>query len=268
MVSSLTVWADMDPCPRARVEIDAADLDVGTDAVTVWQLTADAEVPVRSAIRVASAGGVIVTDYEIPFGVPVTYRVEQFASGLSTGFSDVELTGQVDIADGFAVFSDPLDPARSVLVEAHLEFGSVLRRTRPTRVYRAGDFTAALSGVRGLLEDVPLRCSTRTLADADLLDSVLAATQFLVRLMPSGGRLPSVFHVVVPSPAEVPVDVQYGGEWIQWDLSGQEVSRSEVEILVPVINYQLFADAFATYGDAAAAYSTYLDALRDPPSAA
>jgi hypothetical protein len=34
------------------------------------------------------------------------------------------------------------------------------------------------------------------------------------------------------------------------------------------VNNQLFADAFATYGDAASAYSTYLDALRTPPSAA
>jgi hypothetical protein len=272
MVSSLTVWTDMDPCPRARVDIDPADLDVGADAVTVWQLSSSAlgsaEVRVRSAIEVASAGGVVVTDYEIPLGVPVTYRVEQFTAGVSIGFSDVELTGQADIADGHAVLTDPLDPARSVLVDAHIDFGGVLQRTRPTRVYRAGDFSAALSGLRGLLEVVPLRCNTRTVADYVLLDQVLASTQFLVRLMPSGGLLPSAFNVVVPSPAAVPVDVQYGGSWVQWELTGQEVSRSEIDVLVPVVNYQLFADAFATYGDAASAYSTYLDALRTPPSAA
>lgn len=271
MASTVTPHEDMDPSPRVDVFIDDADLDGSTATITVHQISVAGDVEVRNMVGVASVGGFAATDYEPPLGVPVTYRVAQYdVGGAELGFV-LELTTQVDIGDGYAVLSDPLAPGVAVMVEAHTDFGSVLNRTRPTRTYRAGLRTVALMGMQGLLEDVPLRCQTRTLDDADMLEDVLSAGQFLVRLMPSGGRLPLLLHVVVPSPSQVPVDVQYGGEWVQWDLTGQEVSRPLIDIIVPVINYQLFADYVAavgdgTYGFAATVWSTYLDALLNPPS--
>jgi hypothetical protein len=255
------------------VFVDAADLDASTVTITVHQISAAGDFEVRGLRSVASAGGVAGTDYEVPFGVPVTYKVMQFDSGgVELGYV-LDLVTQVDIGDGYAVLSDPLVPANAVMVEAHTDFGSVLQRNRPTRVYRAGYQTRALMGLRSLLEDVPLTCQTKTLDDADMLDAVLAGSGFLVRLMPSGGRLPLAFHVVVPSPAQVPVDVQYGGEWVRWDLNGTEITRPEIDVLVAVISYGRFADYMAaqaddSYGAAAAIWSTYLDAMRNPPPAA
>lgn len=273
MASTVTPFADMDPSPRVDVFIDDADLDVNTVEITVHQISVAGDIQVRNMVRQSALGGFADTDYEPPLGVPVTYRVAQYdAGGSELGFV-LELTTQVDIADGMAVLSDPLAPGLAVMVEANADFGSELRRTRPTRVYRAGYRSVALMGMQGLLEDVPLRCQTKTLEDADMLEDVLAAGQFLVRLMPSGGRLPLILHVVVPSPVQLPVDVQYGGEWIRWDLTGQQVSRPEIDIIVPVINYQRFIDYLVattdgTYGAAAAIWSTYLSALLNPPPAA
>lgn len=271
MVSTVTPHADMDPSPRVDVFIDAAALNVSTSTITVHQISVAGDVEVRNMVRVASAGGFAGTDYEPPLGVPITYKVQQYdASGVELGLV-LSLVTQVNIADGMAVLSDPLAPGTAVMVEADVTFGGDLRRTRPTRVYRAGFKTVALMALQGLLEEVPLRCQTRTLDDADMLEEVLAAGQFLVRLMPSGGRLPLLFHVVVPSPVQLPMDVQYGGEWVKWDLNGTEVSRPELDIIVPVINYQLFADYVAaagtgTYGYAATVWTTYLNALLNPPS--
>jgi len=271
MASTVTPHEDMNPSPRVDVFIDAADLDGSTVTITVHQISVAGDIEVRNMRGVASAGGFAATDYEPPLGTPVTYRVAQYDSGgVELGFV-LELTTQVDIGDGYAVLSDPLAPGVAVMVEAHTDFGGVLRRTRPTRTYRAGLRTVALMGMQSLLEDVPLRCQTRTLADADMLEDVLAAGHFLVRLMPSGGRLPLILHVVVPSPAQIPVDVQYGGEWVQWELDGTEVSRPEIDIIVAVINYQLFADYVAavgdgTYGFAQTLWATYLAALLDPPT--
>lgn len=273
MASTVTPHTDMDPSPRVDVFIDDADLDGDTVTITVHQISVAGDIQVRNMVGQASAGGFADTDYEPPLGVPITYRVAQYdVDGAELGFV-LELTTQVDIADGMAVLSDPLAPGLAVMVEAHTDFGSELRRTRPTRVYRAGFRTVALMGMQGLLEDVPLRCQTQTIADADMLEEVLAAGQFLVRLMPSGGRLPLILHVVVPSPVEIPMDVQYGGSWIRWELNGTEVSRPEIDIIVPVINYQRFIDYVnsagdGTYGFAATVWSTYLDALLDPPPAA
>lgn len=273
MASTVTPHADMDPSPRVDVFIDAADLNVSTATITVHQISVAGDIEVRNMVGVASSGGFAATDYEPPLGVPVTYRVAQYSSGgAELGFA-LELTTQVDVADGMAVLSDPLVPGSAVMVEAHEVFGGELRRSRPTRVYRAGFRTVALMGMQSLLEDVPLQCQTKTLEDADKLEEVLAAGQVLVRLMPSGGRLPRILHVVIPSPVQVPVDVQYGGEWIKWDLTGVEVSRPTIDIIVPVLSYQLYIDyvlatTAGTYSDASALWSTYISAIRNPPPSA
>lgn len=268
MVSTVTPFADMDPSPRVQVDIDDADLHVDATSITVWQQSKAGQYRVRNMIDRASVGGFFETDYEVPLGVPVTYRVEQFNSaGTSLGFI-LTLETQVDIADGLAVLQDPLAPGNAVLVEAHVDFGGTLQRSRPTRVYQVGDTSIAQMGMRGLLQNVPLHCQTQSLEDADMLDLVLAETQVLVRLMPSGGRLPLVLNVVIPDPVEVPVDVQYGGEWVKWDLSGSEVSRTEIDIIVPTYTWQTVIDYHASFGgdwsDLIAARSSWLEVRRDP----
>ncbi len=270
MVSTVTPFEDMVPSPRVTVDIDAADLHVDAVKITVWQQSKAGQYRVRNMVNRSSVGGFFETDYEVPLGIPVTYRVEQFnASGTSLGFA-LTLETQVDIADSYAVLQDPLAPGNAVLVEAHTDFGGVLQRSRPTRTYRVGDSTVAQMGLRGLLQDVPLHCQTRSLEDADMLDLILAETQVLVRLMPSGGRLPSILNVVIPDPVEVPVDVQYGGEWVKWDLSGVEVSRTEIDIIVPTYTWQTLIDYHASlvppgdWADVIAARSSWLEVRRDP----
>jgi len=265
MASTVTPHTDMDPSPRVDVFIDDSDLDVDTVTITVHQVSVAGDIEVRDMVGVVSAGGFAATDYEPPFGVPITYRVQQFdVDGVEIGYV-LTLATQVDIADGYAVLSDPLAPATAVMVSALSDFGGELRRNRKTRTYRAGTRTVALMALQSLLEDVSLHCETLTLDDADKLEEVLAAGQFLVRVMATTSRLPALMHVVAEAPVETPIDVQHGGELIEWEISADEVSRPEIDIIVAVINYGLFADAFATYGAAAAAYSTYLAALLDPP---
>lgn len=265
MVSTVTPFSDMDPSPRVVVFVDAFDLNGSTTKITVFQVSAAGEFPVRNAIRRVSAGGFVVTDFEVPLGIPVTYRVQQFNSaGKSLGYV-LSLHTQVDIEVGFAVLSDPLNPAHAVLVSANPDFGGVLKRPRPVQTYRAGVNTVALMGLEGLLESVPLHCETESLIDADMLELVLAETQFLVRVQASTVRIPAVMHVVAGEPTQKPVSVQFGGELISWEMTGDQVSRTTLDILFPLINYQRFADAYATYASAAAAYATYLAALLAPP---
>ena len=270
MASTVTPHEDMAPSPRVDVFIDDADLDGDTVTITVHQISVAGDIEVRNMVGQLSAGGFAGTDYEPPLGVPITYRVAQFdVGGVELGFV-LELTTQVDIGDGYAVLSDPLAPAVAVMVSALATFGGELRRPRATRTYRAGLRTVALMELQSLLQDVPLHCETLTLEDADLLEDVLTAGQFLVRVMPST-RLPLLLHVVAPDPVEKPIDVQFGGEIVEWEIKGTEVSRPAIDIVVPVISYQLFADYVTavgdgTYGYAATVWSTYLDALRNPPS--
>lgn len=265
MVSSVTPHPGMDPQPRVEVLVDPFDLNGSTATITVWQTSELGEVRVRDAIRKTVAGGFTVEDFEVPTGVTVTYRVQQFnTAGVDLGFA-LEMQTQVDIPDGMVVLSDPLNPARAVMVDGHADFAGELRRSRPVRTINAGGNTVALMGLQGLLDSVPLVCNTRSLEDADMLDLILQETQVLVRLMPSGGRLPIVFQCVVPDPVQVPQDVQWGGEWVRWDLGGHQVSRTELDIIVPLFTWQDVIDYYPTWTALMAAHVSWLDLLRNPP---
>jgi hypothetical protein len=270
MASTVTPYEDMDPSPRVDVFIDDSDLDGDTVTITVHQISVAGDIEVRNMVGVASAGGFAGTDYEPPFGVAITYRVAQYdAGGTELGFV-LELTTQVDVETNVVVLSDPLAPGSAVKARAEAGFAAQMTRRRPTRVYRAGLRTVALMGLQGLLEDLPLRCWTDNADDRDMFVEVTAQTQILVRTMPNF-PFPRILFAVVPDVVQVPFDYHQGGVTDVWDITGTEVSRPEIDIIVPVINYQLFADYVATVGDgtygfAATVWSTYLDALLNPPS--
>ena len=273
MASTVTPHEDMDPSPRVDVFIDDTDLDASTATITIHQISTAANVEVRNMVGKSSAGGFAETDYEPPLGVPITYRVAQYDSGgAELGFATIELVTQVDTETNVAILSDPLAPGNAVKVRMESRFAGSLSRRRPTKVYRAGLRTVALMGMQGLLEEVSLRCWTDNEADRELFEDVVAETQILVRTMPNV-PLPGVFFAVVPDVVQQPFDYHQGGTTDVWDITGTEVSRPEIDIIVPVINYQLFIDYVntagdGTYGFAATVWSTYLDALLNPPASA
>lgn len=211
-----------------------------------------------------AAGGFTVTDHEVPVGVTVTYRAEMFdAGGVSLGF-----TGGTDYVvfgeEGYIVFSDPLVPELVVEVAGRQTFGESLARSRPMERYQVGEATVFLSGQRGLLQNIDLSVVTDTLEQANLLARVLASSFVLVRTTPRI-RIPSLLYVAVPDVDEREQDVQFGGERIDWPLTGQEMTRTEIGVAVSSTPYQTYMDAFPTYADAMAAYGTYLDAMKNPP---
>lgn len=258
----ITPHTDYAPVPRVDVLFD--NLPFGAVYVTVFQISAEGTIPVRSAIRSFAAGGYFITDYEVPLGIPVSYRAEQFdAAGNSMGFTDTATT-QVDIPVGVAVFQDPLEPAVSAVVGCEASFAETLSRTREVKRHLIGFETIALMGAMSLLEDVNLR----VWADADVtqrkFDAVLSRTQVLVRTMPPM-PLPRAFHVVIPSPKRVPFDIRFDGETNVWDLTAFEVTRSTLDIIVPPVTWQRVIDAYPTWADVIAAHPTWLDVLKNPP---
>lgn len=271
MVSTVTPHTDMNPSPRVDVFIDDADLDPTTDEITVLQTSVAGEIEIRNMTRKSSVGGFAATDYEPPLGVPITYLVRQYSSDSLIGIVNLGLTAQVDIPTGYAVLSDPLEPAVAVMVRTERDFAVKLTRKRPTGVYRAGHRVVSMSGLQGLLEEVNLRCWTDTADDRDMFWEVASKSALLVRVMPDY-PLPLLMHAVIPDVNQVPFDYHAGGVTDVWDVTGQEVSRPEIDILVSVINYGLFADYMNTqpdnsYGAAATIWATYLDAVRNPPAA-
>lgn len=271
MASTVTGFSDMDPSPRAVIDIDDADLDGSTETVTIWQVSKWGQVPVNRQPR-SAVGGLVLTDYEIPPGVPVTYKVEQFdADGISLGLV-LSLTTQVDIPIGMAVVQDPLAPALAVLVPAEVSFAGQLGRSRASKRYQAGGHTFAMSGAYSGFTQTVLRVATTSELEREAMAAVLEQTMILVRTMPQM-RLPGAFYAMVPEVPMIPINARAGGNADLWDLVGDEVSRPMLDVLVPIYTYDRFKAYLdtlhpptpGTYDDAAAIWATYIDAMRNPP---
>lgn len=268
MASTATSHDDMDPQPRVDLVIDPVDLDVATDTITVLQMSKWGQLAVRSASRRSVTGGFAVTDYEVPPGVPVTYRVEQFdAAGVSLGYALLDLPARVDIPVGWAVISDPLAPGNAVLLRAESQFAGALKRSRATSFYSAGFDTIALSGLQTKLQDVVLRCVTESEQDRAALETITSVSMLVVRTMPQM-RLPGSLYAVVPEVVMDPFDAHVGGDTDVWDLVGQEVSRPALDIIVPVYTWQDIIDYYATWSALIADRATWLDVIRNPPPSA
>lgn len=272
MASTVTVASDMAPSPRATVDIDDAELHVDCTEITVWQISKWGQVIVRGAERKNAGGGFVVTDYELPAGVDVTYSVEQFdADGSSLGHASISLSAEVTIPFGQVVIQDPLAPASAILVSAKTQFASMLNRSRPVRKYQAGSRTFAMSGLYSAFESVPLTVFTTTEDERESLAAILEQPLILVRTPPSM-RLPGSFYAVV---ADVPQDASlahYESEEDAWMLRADQVSRPDLEVIVPLITLQTIHDyldqkygAPSTLSDFATEWATLIDVLRNPP---
>lgn len=250
--------------PGPAVQVLFSSLHASTAEVTLWRLSPDGQQVVRGAERAYAIGGFVVTDYEVPLGVETTYRAEQFnITGVSIGFTD-SASVTVEGDPSCAWVHDPLDPGGAVLVELRGSFGDDLQWERPVGRYVAGGRTVALYGAPGLLSGVNLDMQTKTLPDADRLRVALQRTGVLVRTLPPA-RVPRLLYVVVSRVSEQEIDAQYGGGWIAFPASGDEVSPTTRAIAVPVFTWADIAAAYATWDLVKAAYLTWLDVKANPP---
>lgn len=262
----LTPSVDMAPCPRVQVDFDTLHPDTAT--VTVYQRS-DVDRTVMDAIRAFAAGGFTVTDYLPPLGVEISYDAVMFdVDGQTLGTTGATTVSLPWVDQSMAVFTDPLDPSTSALVEIVNDFAEKASRSRAQSLYQVGDRTVVLSGQNSLLQGVNLHSQVQTIDDTKALRNVLARPLTAVRSGPAAANIPRVFLTAIPSWDEVPVDVQWGGGWTKFEMSGDEISQGRVSIVVPVSTYQVYEDAFPTYGDFTAAYTSYLDAQKNPPDGA
>jgi len=246
---------------------DAADLPAGTHTIQVtraWDGFTDLVRDTRNGLF--ADGGAVLDDWEFPPGVPVAYTVEAFdASGVSLGPAVDTLTGQVDIDPSTGWVSDPTNPAAVVQVELKDDFAQTLTTVRQVQTYQVGNRLVALLGALGKLSNLTLRMQTKTIADYQTLAGILQQTAVLIRTAPPTLQ-PRLLYVVVPTVNAIQQDVQRGGGWVLFDIQGDEIDATTLDILIPVVTYQTYIDAFAAYADAEAAYTTYFDAMKNPPA--
>ena len=263
---TVTAFDDEFPCPRAQILFE--DLWPTAATVDVLQLSTEGSVVVRDARGAPPTSQTYtVTDYELPPGVGVRYQARQYdASGVELGLSVTSEPVTVEWENEVVWVQDTLNPANSVRAYADTGFAKDVKRSRDRTLHRRGFDTMSLKGPIGLYENIPLPLSTESLPDAAKLEAVLAETTVLIRSMPVH-NLPRCLHADVEL-VKRPVDVEFGGGWVLWPISGDQVSRSDMPVIVSVLSYTLFKTAFDTYTEAKAVYATYTEAKLDPPTEA
>ena len=251
---SLTVSVDAVPMPR--VEVLFSSFAAGTAFVDVYRLAGGREFKVRAGVKAATAGALSRIDFEVPFGVPATYRAEMFdASLVSLGFTD---TASVTVPVVDTWVHNPLDPAGGVRVAFRGNAAGDLSRPVSGSTFwpegrRVG---VVVSGQRSGLQGVVLDIIVDSVAAADAFSDLVGGydtTTVPVLCFRIGSadrvRLPRPLFASVFDPREQDLTYALGGTQITYAMTGDEVSPPAPGLVVPLLTR---ADVNAYYVSRAA----------------
>lgn len=264
-----------DPSPRVKVTV--TDLYPTTSYITLYRITPSDDLThtVREAIGLFAAGGFSVTDYEAAPGIELDYRAMQYtedagAIGDELGYTPSATTIIVDEQERSWI-SDPLRPENVIAVEFTDTAGTAPRRPIPGNLLRVntpdGLRMVALVGDEGLIEGMDMSFYTSTLEEYALVREIIRESNGLLLIRtPPPMMVPRSFYVWMSS--AVPTDYNFpaGLEDVSWANNVDERSQTEAPFAIPPVTWQTYVDAFPTWGDMAAEYLTWLDALKSPPT--
>lgn len=251
--------------PVPAVQVTVTEVWPGTQVVNVYRIADGREFQVRGGVRKLAVGGTSVVDWEAPFGVPITYRVECFADAAATvslGYSDPAET-VLDVRRAW--LHQPLNP--SMCVSPEMLWGTALERTRETPgdvVWVQGaDVATWVGGKRRGAQDVPFALLVdRDGADAfqQLLGGYTRQQSAVLCIRtPVDMRVPRTFFGVVSSAKETTLNRPGVGEAIQIDFATTEARPPAPGLVVALLRRKDIDAAYPTRAARAAAYLTRLE---------
>lgn len=265
----LTSFPSGTPAPYVDVLVDT--IDVGVSFVTVWRTVGTRAMRVRGLVNVSSGSAVTTRDFEAPFGVTISYRVEQFdGSGNFVSFSASATTTLANPLPSRAWVHNPLDPSTAVEVTMLSTAVPDLRRRSDVDLFRipGRSVGVVIAGTRRGVENIILDCAVESFAEADRFDALFGDYDsdtipiLCVRTRPEM-RLPPTLFAVVADPQQIPGNNRFGGEYTEWALNGDEVAPPTEAIIVALLDYADFTAFYATYAAFTAAYLDYTAATKD-----
>lgn len=257
-----TLTVDTAAAPRCLVMFAA--LAAGAVRVNVQAVVEGRTFKVRGGVDLFAAGGAVVMDYEVPLGVPVSYRAEMFdAAGASLGWTDAT---QVTVDAGFTRpgmvwVSQPLYPAGAVRVDLLVDAAASISRPPVGDVEWAEGARVGMhvgTGRRGV-DGVPLPFLV-SVADADRVQGMLGgyATDYpavlLFRTGP-GVRLPALLFGSVHTLEEIP---RASAGVVEFRCAVTEVQPPFPGLVAPSLRRADIDKAYGTRNARAAAYATRL----------
>jgi hypothetical protein len=227
----------------------------------VWRTVKKRELEVRGMVDVPALGTVEARDFEAPFDLEASYRVQQFDSlGNFVSWSTPSTATLAGTGKQKAWIHNPLDPSTSLQLTMLAGAGASISRGINAEImqvkYRS--VGVAIFGTRSGVSKVQLDCLTETEADADAFDEMFGLYNDTTTM-----RLPSPLFALVGTPTQLPQDFAHGGESTAWSLQGDEVSPPPEAIITALLGYDDFTAFYTDYAAFTAAYSDYQQATLD-----
>lgn len=253
------------PSPYVDVLVEPP---AGVDRLTVTRTAGGRKFKVRGLVDVLAADGATIRDHEAGFNVPSVYQAEYFTGGVSSGFSEPASTTLYGLQEGWAWFTDPLDPLSAVKVRLLDGAAAELLRATPGESVGVPRRSVGISlpGTRGGLQQVVLDCYTDTREDAEKLDALFggydsdALSILCIRALPETWLPPTLF-AFVGSPAKRPIGTS--GKILTWGITGDETTPPAPAFVMPLLTYDAFTARYAEYAEFTATYPSYVQASRD-----
>lgn len=257
---TVVLRSDANPTPRAEVSV----APVGDTATfTVLRSDPSGTVTVRGGYRQAAAGAVaLVVDYELPFGVPVTYAVVAYsAAGAASPQSP--WSAPVTLANPVCPWlADSIVPASALPVSPtdwsardHARVSTVLWPV-------TADSAVVLANARPRPSST-IQLLTYTDGEAARLRTVLASATAIFR-PPSTWGWPGGY-VYLDAVTETRLSPRKPTDQRRfWDMTMIPVVAPPPVLVVTVVNWAMVVDLYNTWADLVNTKDTWLDVVRNP----
>lgn len=258
------------PDPLAvTLTFESADLDPSVATITVMrQVDGVDSGTVRASVNQPAVGGWVGDDPEVPPGVTATYYAVQFDSS----GNQLANTASISIttpSDGVGVgwVMNPLDETSAIKVTFARTAGQSPARPMLGNQYQLRLKTIALVWRQSLLTGLNMNFYTQTEDDRDAIFDMLTASGGLLLIRtPPGMMIPRMLYCWAQNAAPMEYALPASQQKVLWSNTVNEITAPEGTAVTVRVPYSIYTAAFATYTDAKAAYSSYLDARKNPPS--
>jgi len=248
------------------VLVDVSAIPAGSVTYTITRTVGGGTATLRGASKTTVLGTTAgATDYEAPFGLPISYAITTYANDGITVTGQAQ-SGQVLLDVDVMWISDPLSPAVSAAcrgVKSPESFATLTYvMTTATTPTEGARLPTGLSGVRQAASGVPLVIIAQGAAEANPIRAVLLnASPFLLRL-PVGWQVP--LPALPYCLAGQVQDSLFGGMYGRTHLSTtfDLVQPPGVNIAVPLRTWATVLAEASTWADVLAQHDTWLNLLR------
>lgn len=264
-----------DDPPIANISLDLTAMSDDVETLTLYRVYADRPVSsqvtttVRRGVNKFASGGFATTDEEVPIGMPVSYYAALYrADGVFVGNSlptTVTVGNTASIDDGW--ISDPLVEGSAIKVTLTDVAGSNPSRPMVGTKYQVGYRTVVLNSRQSHLTDLDMGFYTDTKADMQAIQDLIEGTGGLVLIRCTPPRMvPRMLYCWMQNASPDDFNYPAGLEDAEWANTVQETSAVEGDVTLPAVSWQTYIDAFSTWANMEAAYTTWFDAKKNPPA--